>query len=164
MSQRKGMRKETLLPHFMVSHKHKYFAQGCYIANEKYRNSGSISKVQTAASIAVVFLLGRFLKRANDSLVWVVDMKLSVVTGVERWHSYEMKRKKKKKSYGHIFGKYKHRFLLLITREEAPAPSLDIHWIILPKVMYFRDYLKLAKIFQEPCQNLFLLADTLGKL
>lgn len=86
MSQRKGVRKETLLPHFTGSDgKSKCLAQGHTIYdtdNEKTGNSGLTSRVWAAVCIAILSPLRRFLQRVNDVPVWVADKELSTVTNV----------------------------------------------------------------------------------
>lgn len=88
MSQRKGVKKETLLPHFTGSDgKIKCLAQGHTIYdtnNEKNGNSGLTSGVRAAVSIAILSPLRRILQRANDISVWVADKELSTVTNISK--------------------------------------------------------------------------------
>lgn len=86
MRETKGVRKETLLPHFTGSDgKIKCLAQGHTIYNtdnEKAGNSGLTSRVQDAVCIATVSPLGRFLWRVNDIPVWVADKELLSMTSI----------------------------------------------------------------------------------
>lgn len=86
MRERKGVRKETLLPHFTGSDgKIKCLAQGhkiYNIDNEKPGNSGLTSRIPAAVYIATLSPLGRFLWRTNDIPLWVADKEFSSMTNI----------------------------------------------------------------------------------